>query len=77
MTLVEPAPEFTVVHDKLLNLLLHCTGRMNSFDDTYGQAKLRRRSWTRKHALGYLTDQASQYRLCIDRAKLTSWLVAL
>ncbi len=41
---------------------------MNSFDDTYGQAKLRRRPWTRKQALGYLTDQASQYRLWVARA---------
>ncbi len=68
LTLVQPAPEFAVVHDKLSRLLLHCTGRMNSFDDAYGHAKLHRRTWTRKQALGYLTDQASQYRLWVARA---------
>ncbi len=68
LSVVQPAPEFAVLHTKLASLLLHCMGNMNSFDDAYGHAKLRRQPWTRKQALGYLTDLASQYRLWTARA---------
>jgi hypothetical protein len=41
---------------------------MDRYTEAYGNARLHRRPWTRKQALGYLIDWASQYRLWLGRA---------
>ncbi|HZQ51994.1 MAG TPA: Clp protease N-terminal domain-containing protein [Bryobacteraceae bacterium] len=63
-----PDPEFAKVHQDLWRVLSNAFEVMDRYTAAYGNARLHRRPWTRKQALGYLIDWASQYRLWLGRA---------
>lgn len=63
-----PSPEFVAVHQDLWRIVWNAFKVMDCSTEEYGNARLHRRPWTRKQALGYLIDWASQYRLWLGRA---------
>jgi hypothetical protein len=63
-----PDPEFTTVHQNLWRILWNAFETMDCYAEEYGNARLHRRPWTRKQALGYLIDWANQYRIWLGRA---------
>lgn len=63
-----PNPESAAVHQNLWRILWNASEVMDCYTEEYGNARLHRRPWTRKQALGYLIDWASQYRLWLGRA---------
>lgn len=63
-----PAPEFSAVYEDLWRIVWNAFEKMECYTEEYGNARLHRRPWTRKQALGYLIDWASQYRIWLGRA---------
>jgi hypothetical protein len=62
------APEFAEVHWSLWRIVWNAFEAMDCYSETFGNARLHRRPWTRKQALAYLIDWANQYRIWLGRA---------
>lgn len=60
----------------LQDLLESTAEHLNSYSDSYGDQRLKRRTWTRKEALGHLIDWAMAHQQWFARALTESKLTA-
>jgi hypothetical protein len=70
------APSLQTTIDVLQGLLDGVVARIDAYSETYGEARLRRRPWTRKEAMGHLIDWAMAHQQWLAGALTGPKLIA-